>query len=72
MAGGEEKTKWTRIGVAFKNRDGSLNVQLNYLPIDGRFQIREITAPDEPEQHNDKMLGEDPPSFPEEWNTGTI
>jgi len=35
------KSYWTRIGAAFENRDGSLNVTLNYIPLDGKLQIRE-------------------------------
>lgn len=35
------KDYWTRIGVAFVNADGSINVQLNYLPLNGKLQIRE-------------------------------
>lgn len=37
-----EKTFWVRIGVAFTNRDGSLNVILDALPLGtNRLQIRE-------------------------------
>ena len=32
--GNNEKTYWTRIGVAFKNRDGSYNLRFEYLPAD--------------------------------------
>ena len=32
---------WIRIGVAFENRDGSLSVLLDCLPINGRLHIRE-------------------------------
>ena len=40
---GEERTKWTRIGVAFHNDDGSVNVELEAFPASGRMQIREET-----------------------------
>jgi hypothetical protein len=40
------KDYWTRIGVAFENRDGSLNVVLNYIPLDGKLQIREPNEKD--------------------------
>ncbi len=37
-----EKTFWVRIGVAFTNRDGSINVILDALPLGtSRLQIRE-------------------------------
>lgn len=32
---------WTRAGAAFVNRDGSLNVVLDVLPLDGRLHVRE-------------------------------
>lgn len=38
---------WTRIGVAFVNQDGSLNVKLNCLPINGEMQIREYVPRDD-------------------------
>jgi hypothetical protein len=37
---GGEKKYWHEVGVAFKNRDGSLNVKLYMLPL-LRLQIRE-------------------------------
>jgi hypothetical protein len=41
-----------RVGVAFPNRDGSLNVLLDALPLSGRLQIRdrEAEAARRPEQ----------------------
>jgi hypothetical protein len=38
---------WTRIGTAFVNRDGSLNLRFDFLPADfpsTTVQIREIEA----------------------------
>jgi len=32
---------WNRIGVAFTNRDGSLNVKLEAVPVSGQLQIRD-------------------------------
>ncbi len=39
-----EKSFWTRIGVAYTNRDGSINVKLDALPISGTLQIRDEEA----------------------------
>jgi hypothetical protein len=36
-----EKSIWIRIGTAFTNRDGSLNVKLDATPTNGELQIRE-------------------------------
>ena len=44
----EEKNYWIKIGVAFVNRDQSLNVKLNALPIDGKLHIREAKLPEIP------------------------
>jgi hypothetical protein len=32
---------WVRAGTAFVNKDGSLNVKLDVLPLDGRLHVRE-------------------------------
>lgn len=37
---GKNKTFWNRVGSAFVNNDGSINVKLNALPVDGEFQLR--------------------------------
>jgi len=38
---GKERSRWVRIGVAFENKDHSLNVLLDALPLSGRLQIRD-------------------------------
>ena len=35
------KAYWLKVGAAFENKDGSLNVVINALPLDGRLHIRE-------------------------------
>ncbi len=35
-----ERSFWTRVGVAYTNRDGSTNIQLDALPVSGRLQVR--------------------------------
>ncbi len=37
---------WTKVGVAFVNRDGSINVRLDAVPISGNLQLREWTPRD--------------------------
>jgi len=44
---------WLRVGLAFVNTDGSLNVRLDAMPFNGQLQIRDQTTatqakPDEP------------------------
>jgi hypothetical protein len=34
---------WTRIGAAWTNKDGSLGLQLDVVPLDGRVQLRVAT-----------------------------
>lgn len=36
-----DRSFWTRIGVAFVNRDGSLSVRLEAVPVNGNLQIRD-------------------------------
>jgi len=38
---GVEKSFWIKVGACFLNRDGSFNVYLDALPINGKLQIRE-------------------------------
>jgi hypothetical protein len=41
------KNYWNRIGVAFVNNDGSLNVRLEALPVSGELQIRDYVPREE-------------------------
>lgn len=38
---GLEKPYWMKLGVAFVNHDGSLNLYLDAMPLDGKLQLRE-------------------------------
>lgn len=38
---GKLSTVWVRAGSAWLNRDGSMNVFLDVLPLDGKLHIRE-------------------------------
>ena len=39
--GPKKKRIWSRIGSAFHNRDGSINIFLDSLPLGGKVHIRE-------------------------------
>lgn len=41
---GEKDSIWVRSGSAWLNRDGSINVYLDILPLDGKLHIREPRA----------------------------
>jgi hypothetical protein len=41
ITGKGDKKYWTKVGVAFVNRDGSLNCKLDSLPIGGELHIRD-------------------------------
>jgi hypothetical protein len=38
---------WNRIGVAFVNSDGSVNVKLEAIPVTGEMQIRDYVPREE-------------------------
>jgi hypothetical protein len=38
---GEPINYWNRVGAGWVNKDGSINVQLNAIPMDGKIQLRE-------------------------------
>lgn len=45
--GNDAKSFWTRIGVAFENRDGSYSLILAAIPVNGRIQMRDPLPPRE-------------------------
>lgn len=47
------KNHWTRIGVGFVNRDGSINIKLEAVPVSGELQIRDQV----PRENNLTLLG---------------
>lgn len=38
---GRNKSFWTKVGVAFQNRDGSWSLELSAIPVNGRLQMRD-------------------------------
>ena len=35
------KSIWTRVGVGFVNQDGSINLRLDAIPVNGTLQVRD-------------------------------
>lgn len=48
--GEQAKGWWVRIGTAFVNKDGSLNVKLDALPVNGTMHIRDRTEHEDAER----------------------
>ena len=42
-----DRSYWTRVGVAYTNRDGSLNLRLDAFPVNGTLQVRDWTPKEE-------------------------
>jgi hypothetical protein len=42
VEGRNGKTFWIRVGNAFVNRDGSINIYLNAYPMSGKLQLRAL------------------------------
>lgn len=38
---GAGKSYWTRVGIGFVNRDGSITLKLDAIPVNGTLQVRE-------------------------------
>lgn len=63
-SGGTERTRWTRIGSAWQNSDGtretaaSFNIELDAFPASGRMQLRQET-PVEAQQREDRRRERD-------------
>lgn len=51
------KHYWNRIGIAFVNRDNSINVKLEALPVSGVLQIRDYSPNEDQVQGNLRRNG---------------
>ena len=49
---------WNRIGVAFINSDGSVNVKLEAIPVSGEMQIRDYVPRDDSQSNARQGRGE--------------
>ena len=49
---------WNRVGSAFHNHDGSMNIYLDSLPRDGKIQIREDDREREPKKERTGLTEE--------------
>jgi hypothetical protein len=61
---GHGKTLWVRIGTAFVNRDQSLNVRLDAMPINATMHIRDYEPRDETRGRRDDSSGAAPAAPP--------
>jgi len=41
VGAGKTKSFWTKVGVAFQNKDGSWSIELAAVPVNGRLQMRD-------------------------------
>jgi hypothetical protein len=55
---GQGKSFWVRVGVGFTNRDGSLNLRLDAVPVNGTLQVRDW------EPYDRRPEGADPQAAP--------
>lgn len=51
----DNKSFWVKVGVAFTNRDGSLNLKLDAVPVNGTLQVREPDPRDERRDETRKL-----------------
>ena len=61
----KDKNFWNRVGVAFVNNDGSINVKLEAVPVSGEIQIRDYQprdelAPSSIRNHTREQIEEEP------------
>lgn len=43
----QQKSRWVRIGIGFVNRDGSINVRLDAVPVNGKLHLRDYRKKDD-------------------------
>ncbi len=56
-----DKSYWTRVGVGFENRDGSVTIQLDALPVSGsKLQVRDYSPRDAEDEGRPRERGSSP------------
>jgi len=60
ITGKGERKYWNKVGVAFVNRDGSLNCKLDSLPIGGELHIRDYVQREQTERSEQPERAERP------------
>ena len=58
-----EKKIWLKVGSGFVNNDGSINVKLDAVPADFRFQLR-LYKPDSDDRHGSRRTQQRPQQAP--------
>jgi hypothetical protein len=46
-SGSEKKSRWIRIGTGFINKDNSLNILLDLIPLNGKLHVRDLGTKNE-------------------------
>ena len=61
----QQKSQWTRIGVAFENQDGSWNLRLHALPLtDSKSGLAHLhMRPPRPREQDSQDMPEEMPHF---------
>ncbi len=52
-----EKSFWTKIGVGYTNRDGSITIKLDAVPVGGTMQVRDWVPRDDQSAGNGAKRG---------------
>lgn len=47
---GQQRTSWTKVGVGFTNQNGSINIQLEQVPLNGKLQLQVPISKEERER----------------------
>jgi hypothetical protein len=64
VEGKDGKTHWLRLGRAYVNRDSSINLFLDGLPVNGRLQVRDWDEKDGPGSPAPGLAGRGPAGAP--------
>jgi hypothetical protein len=68
VTGKDGKTYWLRMGMAFVNKDNSINLYLDGLPMNGKLQVRDWDDPPWEKKERDNPT----PSRAGHFNLGSL
>jgi hypothetical protein len=51
------KSFWMKVGIGFINHDGSMNLKLDALPVNGTLQVRDYEPRDDRRSDSGELVG---------------
>lgn len=68
----EARNIWIRVGIGFVNGDGSINIRLDAVPVDGRLHVRNFQKKESSQEQGSRWQKDGSPSPNETMLAGSV